>query len=62
MIYLISMPGGAEWLIVIVLVVLIFLFPILAIYFYAKSKRLMKELEVVTREKNELLKRLLDQK
>ncbi len=36
------------------------LMPILAIYYYSKSKRLMKELDNVTQEKNILLAKLLE--
>lgn len=52
-----SMPGQSEFLIIIIFVLLI---PILAILFYSRSKELKKQLEQLTIEKNELLKKLLD--
>jgi len=57
---LLSMPGGSEWIFLIVVLFGFILIPVLAIYYYAKSKRLTKELESVTREKDMLLAKLLD--
>jgi len=62
MLYLLSMPGGPEWIVLILLLVMLLLIPIVAIYFFTKSQRLMKELEEVTKEKNKLLEKLLEQK
>jgi len=56
------MPGGPEWIVLILLLVMLLLIPIVAIYFFTKSQRLMKELEEVTKEKNKLLEKLLEQK
>lgn len=62
MILLLGMPSGPEWTIIIVLIALFLIFPIMAVYFFSKSRRLMKELNEANKEKSELLKRLLDQK
>jgi len=55
---LLSMPGGSEWIMIILFFSCGLLMPALAIYYYSKSKRLMRELENVTREKNMLMARL----
>ncbi|MBP8115084.1 MAG: hypothetical protein KAY50_06995 [Chitinophagaceae bacterium] len=57
---LLSMPGGSEWILLIIVFSFLLLMPILAIYYYSKSKRLMKELDIVTQEKNILLAKLLE--
>lgn len=57
---LLSMPGGSEWILLIGFITCAFLIPVLAIYYYSKSKRLMRELENVTREKNMLMGRLME--
>ena len=56
-----SMPGQSEFLIIIIFVIIfVLLIPILAIVFYSRSKELKKQIEQLTIEKNELLKKLLD--
>jgi hypothetical protein len=57
---LLSMPGGSEWILLILVLSGFILIPILAIYYYSKSKRLLKELESMTREKEMLLAKLLE--
>ena len=42
-IFLLSMPGGAEWLIVVLYGLFVLLFPILAIVFYFQVQKLKKE-------------------
>ncbi len=57
---LFSMPGGSEWILIIIILFFLLIMPILAIYYYSKSKRLMKELENLTQEKNTMLAKLLE--
>lgn len=57
---MLSMPGGSEWILLILFITCAFITPALAIYYYSKSKRLMRELENVTREKNMLTGRLME--
>ena len=57
---LLSMPGGSEWILIILVLSGFIVIPILAIYYYSKSRRLNKELENVTREKDMLLTKLID--
>ncbi len=59
---LLSMPGGAEWILVIMLFSFLLMMPVLAIYYYSKSRRLMRELENVTQEKNMLMAKLLEKR
>ena len=58
---LLSMPGGSEWLIIILfLLIFVIVIPILAIVYYARAKQLKRDLENLSDERNDLLKRLLD--
>ena len=52
-IFLLSMPGGSEWIFIILLGLLLIICPILAIVYYSEAKRLR-------RENKELLMRLID--
>ncbi len=48
--FLLSLPGGAEWIIIILFLAIVFVCPVLAIVFYLQSKRLRKEnIELVAR-------------
>ena len=60
MLFAFSMPGGAEWLMIIVVLAFFLICPILAFIFYIRNKDLKKELERVTNEKNELLSKIID--
>ena len=42
-VFLLSMPGGAEWLIVLLYGAFVLLFPIMSIIFYFQVQRLKKE-------------------
>ncbi|MDB5200970.1 MAG: hypothetical protein JWQ27_379 [Ferruginibacter sp.] len=57
---LLSMPGGSEWLILILMFSMSLLVPALAIYFYLKSRSLGRELDRITQEKDLLLAKLMD--
>ncbi len=57
---LLSMPGGSEWILLILVLGLGLMAPIFAIYYYSKSRRLSQELKRVTDEKNMLLAKLLE--
>ncbi len=57
---LLSMPGGSEWILLILVLSLGLLSPICAIYYYSKSKRLSQELQRVTQEKDMLLTKVLE--
>lgn len=54
------MPGGSEWILILLFLCLGIAVPVAAIYYYAKSKRLLSELQKVTEEKNILLAKLLE--
>ncbi len=60
MILLFSMPGGSEWILVLLFLVLILIMPILAIVFYVRNKELNRQNKILTDEKNDLLKKLID--
>lgn len=57
---LLSMPGGSEWIILIFFFGFVLLTPALAIYYYSKSKRLMREPDDVKQEKNMLMGRWME--
>jgi uncharacterized membrane protein HdeD (DUF308 family) len=52
-IFLLSMPGGSEWIIILLLGLLLIISPILAIVYYSRAKNLKKE-------NKELLEKLLN--
>ncbi len=56
---LFSMPGASEWIFIILILLVFLITPILAIVYYLRSKDLNKQLQAVTKEKNELLETLL---
>jgi len=51
--FLLSMPGGSEWILIILFLVFLIICPVLAIVYYLQAKRLRQE-------NKELLTRLLD--
>jgi hypothetical protein len=55
MTFLLSLPGGAEWLLMLIAALAFILCPILAIIFYTRSRDLKKQLDKVTRERDELM-------
>lgn len=52
-IFLFSMPGGSEWILLIPIVLILIVCPVLAIIYYREAKRLRKE-------NKELLGKLLE--
>jgi uncharacterized membrane protein len=58
MTYLFSMPGGSEWILIIIFLFLFIWMPILLIFFYVKNRQLRKQIQELTIEKNNLLSRL----
>ena len=48
---LVSFPGGSQLFVIIVFVLLIFYVPVLAVYYYLKSKKLSGELSRILEEK-----------
>ncbi|MEO6356318.1 MAG: hypothetical protein ABIU77_23965 [Ferruginibacter sp.] len=56
----IGMPGGSEWIFIIIAVPALLISPILTIVFYTKNRELKRRLKEVTDEKNALLSKLLD--
>ena len=51
--FLLSMPGGSEWILIIIILFALITCPVLAIVFYSQASRLRKE-------NKELMARLLD--
>ncbi|MBA2249460.1 MAG: hypothetical protein H0W12_04635 [Chitinophagaceae bacterium] len=51
--FLLSMPSGAEWMLVIIVGIFLTIFPLLAIVFYSETKKLRKE-------NRELLEKILN--
>ena len=41
--FLLSMPGGAEWIFIIFLLLVLIICPVLAIVFYLQTRRLRQE-------------------
>ena len=54
-IFLLSPPGGGEWLIILFTLVFVIVAPVLAIIYYLEAKRLR-------RENKELVEKLLERK
>ena len=42
-IFLLSMPGGAEWILVTLVILLLVILPVLAIVYFLMARRLQKE-------------------
>ena len=60
---LFSLPGGLEWILVAIVAIIgciLLITPVLAIYYYSKSRRLMRELENIKGEKEALLAKVLE--
>jgi preprotein translocase subunit YajC len=53
--FLLSLPGGGEWMVLIVFFLFIIVSPVLAIMYYMEAKKLRKE-------NKELLNKLLERK
>jgi hypothetical protein len=49
-----------EWMMLVLALCFFIALPIIAIYYYSKSKRLAEELERVRQEKDVLMNKLLD--
>ncbi|MBI1221396.1 MAG: hypothetical protein GC180_02235 [Bacteroidetes bacterium] len=60
MTFLVSMPGGAEWVIVLFILIILLIMPLLAILFFVKMNGLRKELDAAKKENKELLEKLLE--
>ena len=60
MIFLLSMPGGSEWLLMGGLLLINLAFPILAILYFVKYRSLKKDMAKLSAERDDLLRRLLD--
>ena len=59
---LFGMPGGSEWIVIIIVLLTSLLIPILAIVLYIKNRELRKQVKILTDEKNTLLARLIEKK
>lgn len=47
-----GMPGGSEWIVIIMILCLVFAVPILAIILYVKNRALKKQVHILTEERN----------
>ncbi len=59
---LFSMPGGSEWILIIISFGFLLTMPVLAIVYYSKYKEQKRQVKQLTEEKNDLLNRLLKDK
>lgn len=55
-----SLPGGTEWLIIILFGLLLIASPIAAIHYYSKSKSLKRENDSLKAERDKYLERLFE--
>jgi len=53
----IGMPGGTEWIFIILALLTSLIIPILAIVLYIRNRELKKQIKILTDEKNTLLKK-----
>lgn len=53
------MPGGAEWITLLIAGGLFIVFPVLALTYYMRNRQLKKKLEEVTKERDELIRNLI---
>lgn len=60
MTFLISLPGGTEWIILLLSLLFLIVIPIMAISLYTRNKDLRRQIDALTTEKNTLLKKLLE--
>lgn len=56
---LLSMPGGAEWVTLIIFGSVFFVSPVIAVMYFLRNKELRKQLNEVTKERDELLKNII---
>ena len=56
---LLSMPGGAEWITLLIAGGLFIIFPVLALTYYMRNRQFKKKLEEVTKERDELIRNLI---
>ena len=57
---LLSMPGGSEWILIILVLLLTLTMPILAIVLYSRNRELRRQIEILRAEKNELLANIMN--
>jgi len=55
-----GMPGGSEWVFIIIALVIVLLIPVLLIIFLVNNRELKKRVNALTEEKNALLAKLLE--
>lgn len=60
MTFLFSLPGGSEWIFIILFGILFLMMPVLAIVYYSKYKDQKRQVQQLTQEKNDLMNRLLN--
>lgn len=60
MTFLISLPGGTEWIILLLGLLFLIVIPIMAISLYTRNKDLRRQIDALTTEKNTLLKKVLE--
>lgn len=60
MTFLIGLPGGSEWLVVIFFLLFIIAIPVFLVVNFSRAKHYKHQLEQVTKERDELLKKLLE--
>ena len=56
---LLSMPAGAEWITLIILGLLFIVFPVFALLYFLRNRKLKRQLEKVTKERDDLLNNMI---
>lgn len=62
MLLLIGMPGGSEWILIILALFTVFVMPVISIILLVRNRQLSNQIKLLTKEKSELIERLLNKR
>ncbi len=59
---LVGMPGGSEWIFIIIVLGFLICIPVFAIKYFTKYKETKRQNQILIEEKNRLLEKILKEK